>query len=121
MIKPVITTAAAAAILAGMSAPAFAGQQDFTLYNKLGKTITHVYVSEADNEKWEEDVLGVDALANGDDTEISFDGFDDDVCSFDIKITLEGGKSWIVSDVDLCSLNDIVFKMQGNKVVYSKK
>ncbi|MOA69648.1 hypothetical protein D3C78_1979540 [compost metagenome] len=66
-------------------------------------------------------MLGVDALANGDDTEISFDGYDDDVCEFDIKITVEGGKSWIVSGVDLCSLNDIVFKMQGNKIVYSKK
>ena len=121
MLKPVITTAAAAAVLVGLSAPAFAGQQDFTLHNKTGKTITHVYVSEADNEEWEDDVLGVDALANGEETEISFEGYEDDICKFDVKITIEGGKSWVVSDIDLCSLNDVVFKLQGNKIIYTKK
>ena len=115
------TVAIAAACLLGFAAPAFAGQQDFTLNNETGKGITHVYVSEATSQEWGDDVLGAEvALEDGEASEISFDGYEDDVCKFDVKITLEDGKSWTVSNIDLCTMHDLVFKMQGGKVVYAK-
>jgi hypothetical protein len=113
--------AVAAAVMLTASPVLAEGQQDFTLTNKTGKSITHVYVSESDNEKWEDDVLGTDVLENGDETNISFTGYGDDVCKFDVKVVVEGGKSWIVSDIDLCEINNVTFKLQGNKMVYVKQ
>jgi phosphoribosyl-AMP cyclohydrolase len=41
------------------------GKQDFTLHNKTGYTISEVYVSAANTDDWEEDVLGDDVLNSG--------------------------------------------------------
>lgn len=101
--------------------PAFAaGVQDFTLHNNTGKAITHVYVSESSNPKWEEDVLGKDVLDNGDSWDIKFTGYGEDVCKFDVKIKTDDDAEWIVEDVNLCEMNDLKFSMEGGKVVFEK-
>jgi hypothetical protein len=109
-------------VLALAAAPAWAaGDQDFTLHNDTGKVITHVYVSEANNDHWEDDVLGRDVLEDGEMTKVTFDGYDADACSFDVKIVTDEDESWIVKDVDLCDLTDITFKMRSGKIVYSRE
>jgi hypothetical protein len=53
----------AASILFAHSAGA--GTQDFLLVNDTGVEIFYLYVSETNNESWEEDVLGEDVLPYG--------------------------------------------------------
>ena len=60
-----------------LSGPALAGAQDFVLNNATGVDIYELYVSPASTDAWEEDVLGVDVLEDGDSVEISFDRNED--------------------------------------------
>jgi hypothetical protein len=46
---------------------------DFTLRNRLGVTISYVYVSPHQAESWEEDVLGSNVLRDGQNLKIRFD------------------------------------------------
>src|SRR5262249_53177890 len=60
-------------LLAMSGTPARAdGPLDFTLKNRLGVTITHVYVSPHHADTWEEDVLGKDVLRDGGHVKITF-------------------------------------------------
>ncbi len=52
--------------------PATAGTQDFTLVNDTGLSIVHLYISPASTQDWEEDVLGVDVLEDGESADIEF-------------------------------------------------
>ena len=45
---------------------------DFTLVNRSGYEIHEVYVSESDNDDWEEDILGEDILEDGERMNINF-------------------------------------------------
>ena len=67
------------------AAPVAAGQQDFTLYNETGVDIYQLYVSPASTDQWEEDVLGVDVLEDGDAVDISFDR-DEDADYWDLMV-----------------------------------
>jgi hypothetical protein len=58
--------------LALVAAAAWAGNQDFTLVNRTGLTISELYVSSADVDEWEEDILGVDVLPDGESVDIHF-------------------------------------------------
>jgi hypothetical protein len=112
------------ALIAGtvaISLPSVAGEQDFTVHNETGMVIDALYVSEANNNKWEEDILGQDTLADGDSTDIEFKGYGDDVCAFDIRIDDESGKQWIIEDINLCEIHKVAFSKEGSKVVYTKE
>jgi hypothetical protein len=61
-----------AALLVAGVAVVRAAIQDFTVTNKTGVALMALYVSETDNNDWEEVVLGEDVLADGDSTDISF-------------------------------------------------
>ncbi|SRR5579885_2200958 len=69
---------------------------DFTLKNRLGVTISHVYVSPHQSDSWEEDVLGRDVLADGRDVKIRFDaGAKARGDLWDLKIKTSDGKVYI--------------------------
>jgi hypothetical protein len=53
------------AALIGNFSSSVAGDQDFTLVNRTGVTLWKVYVSAANTNNWEEDVLGGDILLSG--------------------------------------------------------
>jgi hypothetical protein len=55
-----------------LAAGAWAGSQDFTLVNRTGLTISELYVSAAQSDDWEEDILGVDVLPDGESVTIHF-------------------------------------------------
>ena len=55
-----------------LAAGAWAARQDFTLVNRTGLTISELYVSSADVDEWEEDILGVDVLPDGESVDIHF-------------------------------------------------
>ncbi len=65
----VLAALGAAVSLAGA---AWAGQQDFTLVNRTGYTLVSVSISPSAVQDWEEDVLGVDLLKDGESVFIEF-------------------------------------------------
>jgi hypothetical protein len=52
--------------------PAQAGTQDFTLVNDTGLSIVQLFISPSNTQDWEEDVLGVDVLEDGESADIEF-------------------------------------------------
>jgi len=51
---------------------AYAGDQDFTVFNETGVEINRMYTSPHSSESWDEDVLGEYALPSGEGVEITF-------------------------------------------------
>lgn len=118
--KPVFTALALASLL--VAGPARAeGDQDFVLHNHLGKPIMHVYVTEADNQKWEDDVLGSDILDDGDDTRITFAGYKSGVCKFDVKVVDADDDAWVVKGLDACNTTDLTLTRTNGKVTYRRE
>jgi hypothetical protein len=90
----------------------FADERDFTLVNGSNSvTIVHVYVSAADVDDWQEDVLGRDVLAPGDYVNIHFSKFDSDAgkCFYDIRVDGDGGERGILTKVNLCATDTVTF------------
>jgi hypothetical protein len=83
--------------------------RDFTLENANDVMITHVYVAPSDVMSWEEDVLGMDVLAPGATVEITFSGFTEGACSYDIKVIAADGREGYLWAVDLCTVSLVTF------------
>lgn len=100
-----------AALAAGASvASAQEGKQDFDLVNKTGYDISHVYVSPAKSDDWEEDVLGKDVLSDGDEWEIKFDRASK-TCKWDLKVVYaDDSSSAYWRAIDLCKISKITVK-----------
>ena len=94
------------AALLAFAAPAFAAQQDFTLVNKTGYGIDSVYVSKADSNSWEEDVMGRDTLDDGEHVNISFEKGSRG-CRYDLMVKYSDGDKSEWHNVDLCSISRI--------------
>ena len=90
------------------------GLQDFTLINATGIDIYHVYVSSADSDEWEEDVMGRDVLEDGEQVDISFDG-DEDQELWDIKIDDSDGNEIFWRGFNLAAISEITLHWDGNK------
>ena len=94
--------------------PLVAGDQDFTLVNKTGVEIHSLFISSHNTQEWEEDVLGVDVLPDGDEVTISFD-HDEDECSWDMMVTDDEGNSITWSEIDLCEYSTITLFYKNGK------
>ena len=90
------------------------GLQDFTLINATGIDIYHVYVSAADNDAWEEDVMGRDVLEDGEEVDITFGG-DEEQELWDIKIDDSEGNEIFWRGFDLARVSRITLHWDGNK------
>ena len=107
-----VTTLSVFALLA-ILAPIVAaqGKQDFTLYNRTGMAITEMYVSPASADEWGNDILGIDTLANGDDTTIQF-SYRERVAFWDIKLIDENGKEHMRYKFNLLNISEITVTRQ---------
>ncbi|MEX0760025.1 MAG: hypothetical protein WD100_10635 [Tistlia sp.] len=85
------------------SASAQAGAQDFQLLNETGYQIDYVYLSAVDEQDWEEDVMGEDALPTGEAVDIEFAG-GDDRCLWDLKAIYNDGDEAVWGGIDLCRI-----------------
>lgn len=101
-------------VIIALSAKIFADIQDFTVINKTGEAITHLYVSHASEDNWGSDLLGRKALANGESVLIKFSGYGDK-CNFDIKLTDTKGNAWVLYNVDLCTLHELTFTSEHKR------
>ncbi len=106
--------AVAAAVLVAIP-PALADERDITVVNKTGAVIQSLFISAVDTEDWEEDVLGLDVLADGESVEISFSGYEKGQCTFDVLATNEDGDAWLLPDVDLCETATVTITAKSIK------
>ncbi len=107
-----------AALLVGISAMLFtskvahAGDQDFTLVNKTGVTISHVMVSPHDDNNWGEDVLGKDTLGDDESVEIKFSR-SETAEYWDLKIIDKDGNSIVWGHLNLLKISKIKIHYDG--------
>lgn len=87
---------------------AFAGTQDFTLVNQTGVEIYSLFLSEASNDEWEEDVLGEDVLPDGERMEITFSGRN--ACLWDLLVTDDEGGDVTWQGINLCEASVVVLR-----------
>lgn len=121
----VLSGLAAVTGLLALASPARADSPlDFTLKNRLGVTITHVYVSPHHVGGWEEDVLGKDTLSDGRETKIRFgDGQVRRADIWDLKIKTADGKEyeWTQPGFNLRKVTEITIILQGGKATALSK
>ncbi|PKL83246.1 MAG: hypothetical protein CVV24_06035 [Ignavibacteriae bacterium HGW-Ignavibacteriae-3] len=103
-----------AALIFFVSMSTFAQVQDFTLVNKTGVTIHHVYITQHDSDTWGEDILGKDVFMDGDETDVSFHPIED-VCLWDLKIDDADGNAIQWSSIDLCKWVTVTLHWDGSK------
>jgi len=89
------------------TASARAADQDFTLHNKTGVEIHELYVSPHSTNEWEEDVLGQDKLADGEELDISFSPKEDSE-DWDIKVVDGQGNSITWESLKLTEITDVI-------------
>src|ERR1700759_1819309 len=99
-------TFAAAALFTSLAGTALASDADFTLVNKTGAQIDDVYISPVKTDEWGKDIMGKDALADGEKVDIEFP-HGDGKCKFDIKVKYHDGDTAEWGDVDLCEYTAI--------------
>ncbi len=108
-----IAALALVAVLSFMAVTAhrtLADERDFTLNNNSSVVLVHVYVSPADVDNWQEDILGQDVLNPGDSVNIHFSPNDGaDTCLYDIRVDGQGGEQGFLYKIDLCSTNTVTF------------
>jgi hypothetical protein len=107
-------TAGLIVLLLTAIAPAFAGDQDFTLVNDTGLTIDQLYCSPTETKDWEQDVLGVDVLKDGEKVEIKFSR-DEKAKDWDLMIVDEQGDKIYWTDIDLFEAETITLYYKDGK------
>jgi len=90
------------------------GVQNFLLINSTGLSIDQLFVSPANVDNWEEDILGVDILENGAECEISFD-ISEEACLWDILIVDADGDEIVWEDLNLCEISEINLYWEDGK------
>jgi hypothetical protein len=89
-----------------------AGGQDFTLVNKTGLTLHHVYISPSDEKSWGEDVMGKDTLDDGESVEIKFHRSEES-CKWDLMVDDKDGNKVTWTGFDLCKITEITLSIKG--------
>ncbi|AMB43667.1 hypothetical protein [Methylobacterium sp. AMS5] len=82
------------------------GKQDFTLVNRTGYQIDEVYVGPVNQSHWGQDVMGKDAIGNGDKADITFNG-GSNACKWDIKVVYNDGDESEFRGVNLCNVSTV--------------
>lgn len=101
--------AIAAATVLVLQGPAFAADQDFDIVNKTGYPIKHLYVSEANNNSWDEDVLGRDVLNDGESFELKF-AKGEKTCKWDMKVVYDDGEAAVWHELNLCRISKLTLR-----------
>ena len=95
---------AAPALFAPGSAQA--ADQDFSIVNRTGYQIDSVYVSPVNVRNWGEDVMGKDALADGETVNITFPNRTN-TCNWDLKVKFNDGDESTWSNMNLCRISKV--------------
>lgn len=101
--------ALAALAATAVSAPAIAGDQDFTLTNRTGYTIEQVYVSKPTAKTWGKDILGDGLLENGKAKLVRFKP-ETEACKWELKVVFDDKSEVEWEAFDLCEIHKITLK-----------
>ena len=125
MIKQFVLAAAAAALLAACGSSedkaAAAGEAveatgvaevKFNLENATAHTLTHLYLSPAATDDWNNDILGDQTVPAGETAEVSIDDGVES-CMYDLRADFDDGDAIDVRGVDVC-------KIEGTTVTISE-
>ncbi len=93
-------------LVASATAPALAGDQDFSLVNKTGYQIDEVYVGPVSSENWGHDIMGSGSLGNGETVAITFTA-PSSVCQWDMKVKYNDGDTAEWHNLNLCNTSKI--------------
>ncbi len=102
-----VTTLLVSVMTVGIPKSGMANDADFTLRNKTGYQIDEVYVSVRSSKNWGKDIMGSDALDDGEKVNIVFP-HGNGACRFDLKVKYhDDGSTAEWSDVNLCEYETI--------------
>ena len=98
-----------------LAGTASAGRQDFTLINQTGRDIINLYITPTNTYYWNDDILDVDILRNGESTRIVFDRNEPDRY-WSMMATFDDGNDFVWEKIDLFSVSRIVLRFDGAAV-----
>ena len=93
---------------------AFPGKQDFVLHNETGVEIHELHVSPTTTEDWEEDVLGVDTLPDGESVKITFEDREKR-SKWDLKVVDSKGNSIEWEALNILEISDVTLHYKDGK------
>lgn len=81
-----------------------------TVINRSRTPITNFYIGPTTSDDWGDDLFTAgDPLAAGASTEIEFDR-NEDVCVWDVKVTVQGGADHELRNINLCTTHEVVYE-----------
>ena len=89
---------------------------DFKLVNKTEVTIEKIFISPADVNDWEEDVLDVNVLEAGETVEVKF-SVDETKKLWDLKVEDHEGTAIIWENLDLSKVSVLTLKIVDGKPI----
>jgi hypothetical protein len=90
------------------------GKQDFTLVNATNVEINSVYISPHDKDDWEEDILGRDTLANGEQVNIKFNR-DESAAMWDLRVEDSKGNSIEWENLNLLEISKVTLNYENGR------
>jgi hypothetical protein len=100
--------AAATMMLLAAGVSANAADRNVDIVNKTGLTMTQFYASVTNADSWEDNILGSDALENGDTQPVDInDG--SGKCVFDFKAVFKGGATAEKRGINVCQISTFTF------------
>lgn len=94
-------------VLTLVASIALAADRRVVVSNRSDMTVTRLYGSNVNTNRWEEDILGSDVLPPGRSVIVDFDD-GTGACLFDIKVVFSDGHSVRRDDVNVCSESNLV-------------
>jgi hypothetical protein len=102
------------AVFVTATALARQGKQDFMLHNATGVEIHELYVSPTTADDWEEDVLGVDTLPDGDSVKVTFEDREKR-SKWDLKVVDSKGNSIEWEALNLIEISEVTLHYKDGK------
>lgn len=87
---------------------AVAADRKVTVHNATSQTLTEFYASNTGTDDWEEDILGKQELAPGEEIEVDIDD-GTGKCKFDFQGVFEDGDKVVKTGINVCQVGTFTF------------
>ena len=107
--KLVSALAACCLFAAATITAASAADRHVDIINKTGLAITEFYASNTGTDDWEEDILGLDVLENGETVNVNIDD-GTGKCRFDFKAVFQNGQELVRKNINVCEVGSFTYR-----------
>lgn len=90
----------------------------FNIVNHTGLNLYGIYVTDADQNNWGEDIIPNDRFEDDTVVEVLIPVEDETFCNYDIKIEDDAQEYVQFRNIDFCELNTLTFLMDDNGELY---